>query len=96
MEAGLSVLCKRLFLPRMLERFGVLTGPWPAVSEAPNRGCNLGYPVEVGSHPCWGLDVVEGCDRDGVARVIPIVFDESQAREVARRIVAFYGPDPAP
>lgn len=49
---------------------------------------NLGYPIE-GLIPCWVIEVTV----DG--KVAPIAFSPEQAKEIARRIIGFYGASQA-
>ena len=52
---------------------------------------HLGCPVE-GPIPGWMLTVRVSVDKAGRDQFLPVTFSEQQAREIARRIVAYYGP----
>ena len=51
---------------------------------------NLGHPIE-GVVPCWVIEVVTGTDKEGRPKITPIAFSPHQAKEMARRITAYYG-----
>ena len=53
---------------------------------------NLGYPLTLpelaNPNSLWGIDVLVDS-----RRIVPVAFSAQQAREIARRIIDFYGPE---
>lgn len=51
---------------------------------------HLGFPLE-GPFPGWMLTVITGTDDAGRPMLTPVAFSSDQAKEIARRIIAYYG-----
>ena len=58
-------------------------------------GVNLGYPLASAGGAAWVLNVLVGYDSlSGRRQFLPVAFSPYQAREIARRIMAHFGPEP--
>lgn len=58
---------------------------------------NLGYPLKIPDVPktgveSWCMQVIIGRSAEGLVQLLPVAFSPEQAREIARRIMEWYGP----
>lgn len=62
------------------------------MTDAVNLGWSLSGEIPLRSDK-WGMTIVSRYDEKGRPSTLSVVFTPQQAREIARRINAFYGTD---